>query len=131
MLSFALFLIIPVSRLTGIPFATLRELPPKCFPHGPLRDLERSVSSCVQCNTQSPYGRTSPSRTFRSVRIGQGQSPVLKINFFGTGPKTARPPDLKKTHCSCILEGHLPAESIMSALHLKVQNPIYMFTSIE
>ena len=45
---------------------------------------------------------------------GGGSFPGKKL----TRPKiAARPPDFKKNHCSCILEGHLPTNPILSALY--------------
>ena len=84
----------------------------------------------LSLNPRSAYAwrqtLSTPLRTLGGVRSERGQP---SQEFLIQPEIDARPPDFEKTSCSCILEGQLPTNPILSALHPQGPNPIYMCTS--
>ena len=65
-----------------------------------------------------------PPRTYRGCQIRAGQPSCKHFapaqDFFKYDRKLLpTPPNFEKKHCSCIFEGHLTTNPILSALHLQ------------
>ena len=86
---------------------------------GNLSELDIFNEPCRILGAHLGWTLNTPTN-FSECQNWTGATARLENQFFQTRPKTAaRPPDCKKTHWSCILEGHLLKNSILSALHLQ------------
>ena len=73
-----------------------------------------------------------PPELFGGGRFKQGQPPVQKIQILWTRPKiVANPPNFEKTIALAFLKFFYPQIPYWVHFTFKVQNPIYIFTSIQ
>jgi hypothetical protein len=94
-----------------------------CFTVVPLFVLDKSMADNMTPPT-SVWGVSDPG----GAALPRNFCP--HPNFFQTHPKTdARPARKQKKLCSCILEGRLTTNPILSALHLQgLKSNIYIYT---